>query len=111
VLVALADQLEEVVALLGGEVTQAEVVQDQQVEVDQLARPSLPGAVGVPAGQLGQQPGGLGEGDRVAAAAGDVAQRLGQVGLAHAHGAGEDHRLRGRLEDVAARGPADVGVG
>jgi hypothetical protein len=52
--VAFADQLEEVVALLGGELAQAEVVQDQQVQACQAAHLGLPGAVGVAAGQFGQ---------------------------------------------------------
>src|SRR6266545_2363991 len=73
-LVALADQLEEVVAALGSELAQAEVVQDQQVEPGQLADPGLPGVVGVAAGQLGQQPAGLGEADRMPLAAGGMPQ-------------------------------------
>jgi hypothetical protein len=40
----------------------------------------------VPAGQVGQQPGAGGEGDVVAAAAGLVAQRRGQVALPGADG-------------------------
>src|SRR6266542_1462071 len=109
-LVALADQLEEVVAALGSELAQAEVVQDQQVEPGQLADPGLPGVVGVAAGQLGQQPAGLGEADRMPLAAGGMPQGLGDMGLADTDGAVEDHRLPS-LDVVAGGQVADLGCG
>ena len=78
----LGQQLIQVVGLGGGELPHREVVADQHGGLGELADAGLEAAVGVPAGQVGQQPGAGGEGDVVAAAAGLVAQRGGQVALA-----------------------------
>ena len=55
------DQLVEVVGLGRGEVTHGEVVEDEQVGAGPASQPGLPGAVGVTAGEIGEQPDGLGE--------------------------------------------------
>jgi hypothetical protein len=47
--------------------------------------------VGVAAGQVGQEPAGFGERGGVPAAAGQLAQRLGQHGLADPDRAVQDH--------------------
>ena len=53
----------------------------------------LPAAVGASSGELGEQAAGLGEEHRVAAPAGEVPERLGDVRLTDAHGPVEQHRL------------------
>jgi hypothetical protein len=90
-----ADQFVEVVGLGGGELAHAEVVADQHGGPDEFGEAAVPGAVGVPAGQGGQQPAGLGEPDVGAVTDGQVAEGLGDVGLADPDGPVEDHALAG----------------
>ena len=78
----LGQQLIQVVGLGGGELPHREVVTDEHGGLGELADAGVEAAVGVPARQVRQQPGAGGEGDVVAAAAGLVAQRGGQVALA-----------------------------
>src|SRR5205823_11632505 len=66
----LGEQLIQVIGLGGGELPHREVVADQQGDPGELADAGLEAAVGVPAGQVGQQPGAGGERHVVAAAAG-----------------------------------------
>ena len=66
---AFGDQLVEVVGLGGGELAHGEVVEDQDGGAGELGEPGAPGAVGVAAGEVGEQPAGLGERGRSCAAA------------------------------------------
>ena len=54
-----------------------------------------PGAVGVAAGEVGQDPAGLGEADLAAAAGDEVPEGLGDMGLADADRPVEDDRFAG----------------
>ena len=74
----------QVVGLGGGELAHREVAGDQDSDLGELAEAGGEAAVGVPAGQLGEELGAGGEGDVVAAAAGLVAERGGEVALAGA---------------------------
>jgi hypothetical protein len=58
------------------------LVQDQDGRAGQLGEPSVPGAVGAPAGQVGQCPAGLHEAGIGAGADREVGQGLGDVALA-----------------------------
>jgi hypothetical protein len=58
---ALSDKLVEVVGLGCSELAHAEVVQDQDGGAGELSEPLVPGPVGPPAGEAGQDPAGLGE--------------------------------------------------
>ena len=53
---AFGDQLVEVVGLGGGEVAHGEVVEDQHVGLGPASQAGAPGAVGVAAGEIGEQP-------------------------------------------------------
>ena len=59
------DQLVEVVGLDGGEVAHGEVVKDQDVGSGPSFEAGAPGAVGVAAGEVGEESAGLGERDAV----------------------------------------------
>ena len=80
----------------------------------QRREPAEPGSVGVAAGEIGEDPVGFGEGDGVAPSAGEVAEGLGDVGLADPAGAGDDDGLVGLDEpeggEVSDGGDGDLGV-
>jgi hypothetical protein len=86
---AFGDQLVEVVGLGGGQLTHAEVVQNEHGGAGELAEPLVPGEVGVPAGQVGQGTAGFEEPGLGAGADGQVAEGLGDVGLADADREGD----------------------
>ena len=91
----LGDQLVEVVGLGGGEFAHAEVVQDQDGGAGELAESLVPGQVGAPAGQVGEDPAGLGEPGLGAVPDGQVSQGLRDMGLAHPDGPVQNHGLPG----------------
>ena len=53
---AITDQLVQVIRLLGRVLAHGEVVEDQQRRQQVVAQPTVPGAVGMPAAQIAQQP-------------------------------------------------------
>src|SRR5262245_45384641 len=106
----LGQQLIQVVGLGGGELPHREVVADEHGGLGELADAGLEAAVGVPAGQVGQQPGAGGEGDVVAAAAGLVAEGGGQVGLAYPDRPVGDDPLPG-FDELQPGQVADLGGG
>ena len=73
------DQLVEVVGLGGGQFAHAEVVEDEHGRAGQLAEPLVPGEVGAAAGEVGEDPAGLGEPGLGAAADRQVAEGLGDM--------------------------------
>jgi hypothetical protein len=79
---AFADQLVQVIRLLGGVLAHGKVVDDQQRRQQVVAQPSLPGPVGAATAQVTQQPAGLDEIDAVALPSCLMAQRFGQMGFA-----------------------------
>jgi len=89
------DQLVQVVGLGGGQFSHPEVVQDQDGRAGELAEPLVPGQVGAPAGQVGQDTAGLGEPGLGAVPDGQVPQGLGDMGLAYADGPVQNHGLPG----------------
>ena len=91
----LGDQLIQVVSLGGGQLAHAEVVQDEHGGAGELAEPLVPGQVGAAAGQVGQDPAGLGEPGLGAVPDGQVPQGLRDMGLADADRAVEDDRFPG----------------
>ena len=78
------------VGLGWGELAHGEVVQDEHGGSCEFAQTSGPGAVGVAAGQVGQDAAGLGEPCLGSCADGEVGEGLGDVALADADGAVED---------------------
>jgi hypothetical protein len=84
---ALGDQFVEVVGLAGAELAHREVVEDEQVGFDVCGQPFVEGAVGVAAGEVGQDAAGFVETDLGAGADGQVSHGLGDVGLPDADGA------------------------
>src|SRR5450756_301445 len=82
---ALGDHLVEVVGLGQGELAHREVVADQERGSGPAPQPGRPAAVGVAAGEIGEQPAGLGEHDGVAAAAGELPEGLGEHSFAYPH--------------------------
>jgi hypothetical protein len=78
----LGEQLVEVVGLGGGELPHREIIDDQQRDLRQFADPGGESAVGVPASELGEEPGARGERDVVTAPAGLVSQRCRQMAQA-----------------------------
>ena len=109
---ALDDQLVEVVALLGAQAAQAEVIQDDQVRGQVAAEDLLIGPVRARLAELGQQSVGADEDDRVAGAHAGRAQALGQQRFAHADRSDEhDVLLAGQKlqrEDVLELAAIDV---
>ena len=53
---AVTDQLVQVIRLLDRVLAQGEVIKDQERRQQVVAQPTVPGAVGVPAAQITQQP-------------------------------------------------------
>src|SRR5579859_759700 len=84
------DQLVQVVALLGSETTQAEIVEDHQVWSQVAAKNLVVGTIRSRLAQLGQQRIGADEQHRMAGANARCAQTLGQHGLADADGSNQD---------------------
>lgn len=72
-----------------------EVVQDEDGRAGVLADPGAPGAVGVAAGEVGQDSAGFGEPDLSAAAGDEVSECLCDVGFADTNGSVEDDRFTG----------------
>ena len=111
---ALADQLVQILALTFCEGAQAEVVADEQVRYQVAAQASLGGAVEVSGPEVGQEPAGLLEEHRSPLHTGRVSDGLGEVGLADAHRADQEHRLLARDEaaggEVADLDRGDLGV-
>jgi hypothetical protein len=91
----LVDQLVEVVGWGRGQLTHGELVEDEHVRPYEFTDPFLPGAVRVTAGEFGEDPAGLGETDVGALTYGEVAQGLGDVGLADPGGAEQHDGLAG----------------
>ena len=81
--------------MLGGEFAHREVVEDEQGGAGEFGEAFGPGAVGVAAGEVGQDAAGFGEADVGAVADGEVAEGLGDVALPDADGSVEDDRLAG----------------
>ena len=104
------DELIEVVGLGGGEFPHGEVIQDQHGGPGEFAEAFVPGVVGVAACEVGQGAAGLEEADVGAVADGQVAEGLGDVALAHADGAVEDHGLPG-VQPAQGGQVADLGGG
>ena len=91
----IGDQFVEVVGLGGGVLAQGEVVEDQDGRAGVFADAGAPGAVGVAAGEVGQDPAGLGEPDLAAAAGDEVPECLCHMGFAYSDGSVEDDRFAG----------------
>ena len=106
----LGDEFVEVVGVGRGELAHGEVVEDEHVGTHQLAQAFVPGAVGVAAGEVGEDPAGLGEADVGALADREVAEGLGDVRLADPDGAVQDDRLAG-VEQAQGGEVADLGRG
>ena len=110
-----ADQLIQVVGLRGGELAHGEVVEDEDGGADVFAQAAVPGAVGVAAGQVREGAAGFGEPDVGAGPDGEVAEGLGDVALADADRAVEDHGLAGvqpaQRGQIADLGGGELGAG
>ena len=91
----LGDEFIEVVGLGCGQLAHGEVVEGEHVGPDQFTDPLLPGAVRVSAGQVREDPAGLGEADVGALADGEMIQGLRDMGLADANRPEQDDRLAG----------------
>ena len=85
-LVALCDDVVEVLVLPGAHGLEAEVIDDEQIRLGQSRQFALVGAHGPCRGELPQELGVGGEHRVVAATYGDVPQGLGKVALAGAAG-------------------------
>ena len=92
---------------------QCVVVEDEDGRTGVFADSGAPGAVGVAAGQVGQDPAGLGEPDLPAAAGDEVPECLRNMGFPDADGPKQDHRLTGgepaqgcEVTDLRRRGPS-----
>jgi hypothetical protein len=72
--------------LLSGELTHGEVVEDQQCRSGEFGESAGPGPVGVAAGEVGEGAAGFEEPGVGAAADGEVAEGLGDVGFPDAAG-------------------------
>ena len=107
---AFGDQFVEVVGLLGGELAHGEVVEDEHGGSDEFGEALGPGAVGVAAGEVGQGAAGLVEADLGALPDGEVAEGLGDVGLADADRAVQQDRLS-TVEPAQCGEVADLGGG
>ena len=91
----LDEDVVEVAGLLGGELAQPEVVEDEEVGGEPGAQFALEGVVGARLAQGEQELGDLDEADVMAGAAGAVAEGLGEPALADADRAAEDDVLLG----------------
>jgi hypothetical protein len=79
---AFTDQLVQVIRLLARVLAHGEVVQDQQRWQQIVAQPTVPGAVGMPAAEIAQQPAGLDELDPVALPSCLMAKTFGEMRFA-----------------------------
>jgi DDE superfamily endonuclease len=86
-----ADQLVEVVGLLRGVLAYREVVQDQHVWSGKVGEAFGPGAVGVAAGEVGQDTAGFVEADLGALPDGEVPERLCHMGFPDTDGAVQEN--------------------
>ena len=77
----IGDEFVEIVGLGCGVLPEGEVVQDEDGRAGVLADPGAPGAVGVAAGEVGQDSAGFGEPDLAAAAGDEVSERLRDMGF------------------------------
>src|SRR5262249_20097703 len=122
VTVPLDEDVVEVARLLGRELAEPEVVEDQQVRGEPRAELALERVIGAGLAQGEQEFGDLDEADAAARAAGAVAERFGEPALADANRPAEDHVLLGgepveeQLADAGAavvhrRLPDEVVVG
>ena len=91
-LVALCNDVVEVLVLSGAHGLEAKVVDDEQIRLSQCGQFALVGSHGSGRGELPQELGVGGEHGVVAATYGDMAQCLGDVALAGAAGADDEHR-------------------
>ncbi len=107
---AFGDELVEVVGLGCGELSHREVVQDQDGGAGELGEPPVPGAVGVAAGQVGEDAAGFHEPGVGAGADREVGEGLGDVALADADGSVEDDGLAAG-EPAQGGEVADLGGG
>ena len=108
-LVALVDDLVEVLGSGRVQGLEPEVVEDEQVGADVGGQAALVGAVGAAAVEVRQHPRGRDEQDVEATTAGLVTERLGEVALADAGGSLDEDRLvaldearGGEVEDLLA---------
>ena len=109
--VAFDDELVEVGGLGGVEGLEREVVDDEQIDADEAAHLDLVGVIEPGGAEPFEQPVGPFGVDLAAAAAGDVPERVGEVGLADPDGSEDQRRVgvvdepqRGQLgPDVAGR--------
>ena len=91
----IGDEFVEVVGLGCGVFPQAEVVEDEDGRASVFADAGAPGAVGVAAGEVGQDPAGFGEPDLPAAAGDQVPECLCDMGFADSDRAIQDDRFTG----------------
>ena len=101
---AVADQLVEVVGVHGGVLTHREIIHDQHERLDVFADALPPGAVGMPAGEIGEHSGGFREPHVAAATRDGVPKRLCHMGFPDTHSEGD------RLQQLRAVLPCDVRV-
>src|SRR5437870_11050804 len=92
-LIPLDEDVVEVARLLGGELSQAEIIEDDDVGGQPAAQFALEGIIGAGLEQGLQELGDLAVADAVAGAAGAVAERLGEEALSHPDRAAEDDGL------------------
>jgi hypothetical protein len=87
------DHLVEITRLLGGQASQAEVIEDEQIGSEQAAQHLLGGVIGTGLVKRLEEVIGAQEAYVVAGAAGSVAERTGEKGLSDSDRAEEDHIL------------------
>jgi hypothetical protein len=104
----LLEDVVEVAGLLGGELPEAEIVHDRDVQGEPAAKLALEGVVGTRGVEGVEELGGLDVADGMPGAASGVAEGLREVALPHADWAGEDHVLL-LGEPVEAEELADAG--
>jgi len=113
-LVALADDLVEVLGFLGSKRPEAEVIEDQEVRSKIDREPSLVGSIGPTAVEMREHLLDGGKEHVVAPTTGLLTEGLGEMALAHAAGSDDedilfafDPRSRRQIEDLL---PVDRGV-
>ena len=92
-LVALGDDLVELLGLGNSQGGQTEVIDDQQVRVEKLSQCLFPATIGTSCVEVSEQLRALDEQGGVTDSAGLISQRLGQMGLAHARWPVKNHML------------------
>lgn len=108
-LVAESDELVEVGGLVCAQGHEAEVVDDEEIEVGEGGELSLVAAVSAGGAELGEEAGRGDEEDLVAPSHGAVAEGLGEMGLSDARGADEEDVLVA-IDEVAGGEIDDLGL-